>query len=94
MLYAIICHDKNGASSVRAENRPDHLDYLKGFADRAHAVGPMLSDDGADMVGSLLIMNFDSMDDAASFAEGDPYNKAGLFDSVTIKAWKQVLPAL
>ena len=94
MLYAIICHDKKNGAPIRAENRPLHLEYLKGFAGQAHAVGPMLGDDEASMVGSLLIMNFDSKADAESFAAGDPYAKAGLFESVVVTAWKQVLPAL
>lgn len=94
MLYAIICHDKKDAGSTRADNRPFHLDYLKVFAERAHAVGPMLGDDETSMVGSLLIMEFDNKSDAEAFAAGDPYAKAGLFESVTIAAWKQVLPAL
>ena len=94
MLFAIICNDKAGASNIRAENRPLHLDYLKGFADKAHAVGPMLSDDGDSMIGSLLIMNFDNKSEAQDFAANDPYNKAGLFENVSIVLWKQVLPAL
>lgn len=93
MLFAIVCYDKKDHGHVRMENRPDHLDYLKGFADSAYAVGPMLSDDGEGMVGSLLIMDFADRTAAEAFAEGDPYNKAGLFESVTIAPWKKVLPA-
>lgn len=93
MLFAIVCHDKKDHGHVRAENRPAHLDYLKGFADRAFVAGPMQTDDGEGMIGSLLIMEFDDKAAAEDFAANDPYNKAGLFESVTIAPWKKVLPA-
>jgi len=93
MLFAIICHDKENSSAVRMENRPAHLDYIGGYKDKAYAIGPMLSDDGEGMIGSLLIMDFADKAEAESFAAGDPYNQAGLFESVTIAPWKKVIPA-
>ncbi|NQV43701.1 MAG: YciI family protein [Rhodospirillales bacterium] len=93
MLFAIICHDKKAHGHVRMENRPAHLDYLKGYADKAYAVGPLLSDDGEAMIGSLLILDLEDKVAAEAFAANDPYNQAGLFDSVTIAPWKKVLPA-
>lgn len=93
MLFAIVCHDKKDHAHVRAENRPDHLEYLKGHADKAYAVGPMLTDDGEGMIGSLLIMDFTDKTAAEDFAANDPYAKAGLFESVTIAPWKKVIPA-
>ncbi len=93
MLFSIVCFDKKDHGHVRAENRPAHLEYLKGFADKAYVAGPMLGNDGESMIGSLLIMDFDDKAAADAFAANDPYNKAGLFDSVTIAPWKKVLPA-
>ncbi len=93
MLFAIICHDKKDHGHVRAENRPVHLDYLKAYADQAYAVGPMLSDDGESMLGSLLILDLADRAAAEDFAANDPYNLAGLFESVTVSRWKKVLPA-
>ncbi len=93
MMYAIICMDKPDHGPVRMENRPAHLEYLKGHADKAVFVGPMLTDDGEGMIGSLLVMNFEDRAGAEAFADGDPYNQAGLFQSVTIAPWKKVIPA-
>ncbi len=95
MLYAIVCHDRKDAGTIRADNRPLHLEFLKEHAaHRAHAIGPMLGDDETSMVGSILILDFDNKSEAEAFAAADPYAKAGLFESVSINAWKQVLPAL
>jgi len=93
MLFAIVCMDKADHSHVRMENRPAHLEYLKGHADNAVFVGPMLTDDGEGMIGSLLVMNFDDKSGADEFAANDPYAKAGLFETVTIAPWKKVIPA-
>lgn len=92
MAFMIYCLDKPGQAAVRAENRAAHLDYLKGFADKVVIAGPLLSEDGAGMIGSLLLMAFESRAEAEAFAVGDPYGKAGLFQSVTVTPWKKVLP--
>lgn len=92
MHFAFTCVDKPDHGPVRADNRPAHLDYLKANAERVFAAGPILSDDGERPVGSLLIMEFDNLSQARAFADGDPYAKAGLFESVTIRPWRKVLP--
>ncbi len=93
MLYAIVCMDKSDHSHVRMENRPAHLEYLKSHVDHAVFVGPMLTDDSEGMIGSLLVMDFETRSEADTFAENDPYNQAGLFETVTIAPWKKVIPA-
>ncbi len=92
MLYLIYCTDKPDHHHVRAAVRPAHLEYIGGFMDQVFTAGPTLSDDLNEMSGSLLIIEFEDRQAAEKFADGDPYNKAGLFESVTIKPWKKVLP--
>jgi uncharacterized protein len=92
MNFALYCVDKAGHGHVRAENRPAHLDYLKGRQDRIVLAGPLLGDDGQQVLGSLIVVEAEDRAAAEAFAAGDPYAKAGLFESVTIKAFKQVLP--
>ncbi|WP_119460614.1 YciI family protein [Rhodospirillaceae bacterium SYSU D60014] len=91
MQFMIYCLDKPGQAAVRAQNRDAHLAYLKGFADRVVVAGPLLNEDGG-MIGSLLLMAFASRSEAEAFVAGDPYGKAGLFQSVTVTPWKKVLP--
>lgn len=93
MLFAIYCLDKAGHGALRAANRAAHLDYLR--ANEAHiiVVGPLLDDSGENPIGSLLVMDFESRTAAEDFADGDPYAKAGLFESVTIRPWRKVFPA-
>ncbi len=92
MLFMIHCVDKDGAQDLRAANREAHLTYLKGFADKIFAAGPLLREDGEGMAGSLLLMEFPDRAAVEAFAREDPYAKSGVFQSVEIKAWKKVLP--
>lgn len=93
MLYIIFCTDKPDHQQVRLDNRPAHLDYLKGYADKLFAAGPTLSDDGAGMTGSVLILDLADRAAADAFAANDPYAKAGLFAEVVVRPWRKVLPA-
>lgn len=91
MLYVIHCTDKKGHLQVRMDNRPAHIEYLKGYGDNLHAAGPTIDDEG-NMNGSVVILDLESKAEAEAFAANDPYAKAGLFFQVTISTWKKVLP--
>jgi uncharacterized protein YciI len=92
MNFVLYCVDKAGHGHMRTENRPAHVDYLKSNLERIVLAGPMLSDDGEAMLGSVLVIEAADRAAAEGFAAGDPYAKAGLFESVTIKAFKKVFP--
>ena len=88
MTYALICTDKPGAIELRKANRDAHLAYFEETGVVVLA-GPFLDDTG-EMCGSLLLLDVSSKNEAETWAAGDPYGKAGLFDSVTIREWKKV----
>jgi hypothetical protein len=92
MQFMIYCLDKPGHTELRAANRAAHLAYLDGFAGQIVVAGPLLSEDGQSMIGSLLLMEFPSRAEAEAFSAGDPYRKAGLFQSVTVTPWRKALP--
>jgi uncharacterized protein YciI len=92
MQFAIACLDKPDHGHLRAENRPAHIDYLNANLGHMLLADPFLSEDGERPVGSLLIVEFDDQGQARAFAEGDPYARAGLFESVTIRPFRKVLP--
>ncbi|SMX32612.1 YciI family protein [Maliponia aquimaris] len=89
MLIALIAHDKPGALQIRKDTRDAHLDYIKATGVVAQA-GPLL-DDAGEMKGSLIILDVTDIAAAQDWAANDPYAKAGLFDSVTLTAWKRVI---
>ena len=91
MLFALLCKDKPGHLNVRMETRPPHLDYLNGLNAEGtlKIAGPFLDDDGKPC-GSLIIVEAESKEAARALADADPYAKAGLFESVEVKAYNWV----
>ncbi|MEP3275474.1 MAG: YciI family protein [Stappiaceae bacterium] len=89
MLYALICTDKPHAQQKRTDNRPDHIEFLKGLGDKLKAAGPFLADDGTP-TGSLVIIEAQSRDEALAVSSEDPYARADLFESVEIRPWNWV----
>ena len=90
-IYAIHCIDKPMQQPLRASTRPEHLAYLKAAIDQIVVAGPLLDDEGTP-IGSMLLMEFPDRRAAVAFAADDPYARAGLFASVAVTAWRQVLP--
>ena len=89
MLIALIARDKAGHIELRKANRAEHIEYLKSGTVVSQA-GPLLSDEG-DMIGSLIILDVVTLEDAHTWSSYDPYVKAGLFESVEFIHWNKVI---
>ena len=46
----------------------------------------------AGFTGSLVVVDFPSLEDAEAWAAADPYVEAGVYAKVTVKPFKHVLP--
>lgn len=92
MLFTFTCLDKKDGLALRLQTRPTHLEYLDGHKGRIVFGGPLLDDAGEKPIGSLLIVDLPDQVAAQTFANNDPYAKAGLFQSVTIRPVKKVFP--
>jgi len=89
MLFAFIYEDKPGALEQRAATRPAHLEYLSARAASVVQGGPMLDAEGKPC-GSLILAELPDLAAAEKMAAEDPYMKAGLFQRVTVRAFRQV----
>ena len=99
MFYAILCEDIENSLTLRMSARPAHLERLQALVDegRLLVAGPHPALDTADpgdagFTGSLIIAEFDSLEEATAWADSDPYVDAGVFSKVTVKPYKKVLP--
>ena len=99
MLYAIISSDVENSLASRMEARPLHLDRLETLKNEGRLVlgGPHPAVDNDDpgeagFTGSLVVAEFESLAAARSWADDDPYMAAGVYESVTVKPFKKVLP--
>ena len=93
MLYALICTDKPNSSALRADARSRHLAYIQEHIAQVKVAGPFLSEDGATMLGSLIIIEAADLAAVRAFAAADPYAQAGLFANVEIKPWRWIVGA-
>ncbi len=92
MLYAFILIDKPDALAVRLEIRSQHKAYLGAKAEQIAFAGPLLADDGKTMVGSLLVIDFPSREDAQRWIAGEPFTQAGVYASTAIHAFENLWP--
>ena len=60
MLFAFHLIDRPDAGDLRQRIRPEHKVYLSAVADRIAFAGPLTRDDGHTMLGSLLVIDFES----------------------------------
>jgi len=99
MWYAIISRDVDNSLPLRQKARPDHLARLEELKQlgRLLIAGPHPAIDAEDpgsagFSGSLIVAEFDSLDDARAWADADPYMSAGVYAEVSVKPFKKVLP--
>jgi uncharacterized protein YciI len=100
MFYAIIGEDRAGTLDQRMAARPAHVERLKALqeAGRLLLAGPFPAIDSPDpgpagFSGSLIVAEFASLEAAQAWAGADPYVAAEVYEKVTVKPFKKVLPA-
>lgn len=89
MLFAIIGTDGPHGKARRPSLREAHLARIDALAAQGRLVlaGPF-----GDGSGSLIVMAADSLEEARSFAEGDPYVTGGVFQSIDVRPFVKVRP--
>lgn len=99
MLYTIMGEDVADSLSKRLATRPEHLLRLQALQDQGRLVlaGPNPAIDcenpgEAGFSGSLIVAEFESLEQARAWAEADPYVAAGVYARVTVKPFRQVFP--
>jgi len=99
MLYSIVGTDVENSLKARLAARPDHVGRLKQLVDQGRLVlaGPNPAIDSSDpgkagFTGSIIIAEFDSLEDARNWADQDPYLLTGVYVSVEVKPFIQALP--
>jgi len=98
MHYAIMSEDIPDSLEKRKAARPAHLDRLNNLAsqERLLVAGPHPAIDSSEpgeagFSGSLVIAEFDSLEQAKAWADADPYVAAGVYQRVVVKPFKHVL---
>jgi uncharacterized protein YciI len=100
MFYIIYAEDITNSLEKRLSVRELHLARLSDLQSegRLLVAGPCPAIDNNDpgeagFTGSLIIAEFDDLAQAQIWADNDPYIAAGVYEKVTVKPYKKVLPA-
>jgi hypothetical protein len=89
MLFVVIGYDGPEGEAKRKVHRAAHLSNLESLDRQGRVVlaGPL-----TDKTGSLLVLEFETQEEAEDFARRDPYTVHGVFDRIEIHPFMQVLP--
>lgn len=100
MLYAIIGEDVPDSLKKRAAARPAHLQHIQELVVEGRVVigGAFPAIDSPDpgpagMTGSLIVAEFDSIEDARAWIQADSYVTEGVFAKVTVKPFRKAVPS-
>jgi uncharacterized protein YciI len=94
MLFMLSAQDVPNSLEKRLAVRPDHLAHLAELdkAGRLVLAGPHPNHEGEGFTGSLIVAEFDDLQAAEAWAQADPYQLTGVYQSMLIKPFKQVFP--
>ena len=100
MWYVIYSKDRENALAARLKARPDHIERVQVLLDEGRILlaGPRPAIDSpepgpAGFEGSLIVADFESLEEAEAWANEDPYVLAGVYESVEVSPFIKVMPA-
>ena len=90
MIFTMLLMDRPGTADLRVHVRPEHRAYLAKMANRMAFAGPLTSEDGNTVVGSLIAIDFPSRADVDAWLKDEPYTKAGVYEKPIINVFNNM----
>lgn len=91
-MYAIVCFDRPDSAALRDQHRAAHQKFLNENSKRILYGGPLKNAPDAASTGALIVVDCATREEAEAFIGADPFYRAGVYESVAIRAFKQVFP--
>ena len=85
MHYIVHCLDHDGAVEKRLSHYEAHKAYLAAATVKTVISGPLLADDETTMIGSCFVIEANTLAEVQAFNANDPFAKAGLWKTVSIR---------
>ncbi|GAB3935083.1 YciI family protein [Mucilaginibacter myungsuensis] len=89
--YLITAYDHTDPDALqrRLDVRPHHLEGAKKLKESGNFIlgGAMLDDEGR-MVGSTMILQFETEEELEAWKQGDPYVTQGVWERIDVKPFK------
>ena len=86
--FAITAYDRPDGRERRDAVADAHHGFQATVMDRYVARGPMLSDDGSELIGSFMIVEFADREACDGFWAAEPLYTGGVFSEVRIDSWR------
>jgi len=91
-MYAILCFDRPDSASLRDAHRAAHVAFLEKNSAQIVFGGPLKNTAEGPSTGALIVVNCATRKDAEAFIGADPFYRNGVYESVAVRAFKQVFP--
>ena len=91
-MYAVICFDRPDSAALRDTHRAAHMEYLNANAARIAYGGPLKNAADGPSTGALIVLDCATREEAEAIIGADPFYRAGVYESVSVRAFKQVFP--
>ena len=91
-MYAIICYDRPDSAALRDQHRAEHQKFLGENSQKILFGGPLKDTADGPSNGALLVVDCKTRQEAEALIGADPFKRGGVYQSVTVRAFKQVFP--
>jgi uncharacterized protein YciI len=91
-MYAIVCFDRPDSAALRDQHRAAHTEFLKTHSGKIVFGGPLKHAADGPSTGALIVVDCKTRAEAEALIADDPFNRGGVYESVAVRAFRQVFP--
>lgn len=91
-MYAILCFDRPDSAALRDAHRAAHQKFLSENSGKILFGGPLKNSPDGPSTGALVVVDCATRREAEALIGADPFYLGGVYESVLVRAFKQVFP--
>lgn len=93
MAWMIVSEDSPRGAELRRDRvlMDAHWAYEQSIKDSILCAGSLRSDDGVTPIGSLLVLDVETREEAMALFNADPATKSGLRSNVVVRRWNKAI---
>jgi uncharacterized protein YciI len=89
--FFFYCRGRPGTEALTDELAEAHWSFMDGYAEQMIARGPTLAPDRTTWTGSMHLVDLPDAGAARVFAFQEPFYRAGVYDRVLMRRWRNAL---
>ena len=91
-MYAILCFDRPDSAALRDAHRAAHQKFLNENSKKILLGGPLKNTPDGPSTGALIVVDCATREEAEALIGADPFYRGGVYETVSVRAFKQVFP--